>query len=119
MFFTAVLKPAKDKLAVLLLAFGDQPALPLSSLSDFWARLDSVDEVEERSDPLEFARALRESVSDCGREGTEASSGGAESGVAVGAESEPSEFARAFRESASDCWYEGSEASSRGAEASS
>jgi len=117
MVLTAVLSPAKDKLAVLLLAFGDQPALPLSSLSDFWARLDSVDEVEERPDPLEFARALRESGSDCGCGGTEISSEGAGSSVAGGVESEPSGFALALRESISDCWYEGSEASSVGAEA--
>jgi hypothetical protein len=85
----AFLKPAKDTLAVLLLALGDQAALSLSRLyaSDFRARLDSVDEVEERSDPSDFAAALRESISDCGYGGIEASSGvsfeGAESGVAI------------------------------------
>ena len=97
MVFMAVLKLAKDKLAlaVLLLAFGDQPVLPLSSLyaSDFWARLDSVDEIEERSYSLDFARAFRESITDCGYGGTDGASGGAGSIVAGGAESDPSDLA--------------------------
>ena len=84
MLLTAFLKPAKDMLAVLLLALGDQAALSLSRLyaRDFRARLDSVDEVEERSDLSDFAAALRESVSDCGYGGTEASFEAAGSGVA-------------------------------------
>jgi hypothetical protein len=76
MLLMAFLKPAKDTLAVLLLALGDQAALSLSSLyaSDFRARLDSVDEDEERSDLSEFARALRESISNCGYRSTSPSS---------------------------------------------
>jgi hypothetical protein len=81
----AFLKPAKDTLAVLLLALGDQAALSLSRLyaSDPRARLDSVDEVEEGSDLSDFAATLRESISDCGYGGTEASTEAAKSGVAV------------------------------------
>ena len=88
MLLTAFLNPAKDMLAVLLLALGDHAALSLSRLyaRDFRARLDSVDEVEERSDLSDFAAALRESISDCGygvtEASTEASFEGAESGVA-------------------------------------
>jgi hypothetical protein len=93
----------------------------LSSLyaSDLWARLDSVDEVEVASDALDFARALRESITDCGYGGTKGASGGAESSVAGGAESDPSDLARALRESISDCEYGGTGASSAGIEMSS
>lgn len=82
MLLTAFLKPAKDTLGELLLALGDQAALSLSKLyaSAFRARLDSVDEVEERSDPSDFAADLRDRGGGCGGFGE--SSEGARSRVA-------------------------------------